>query len=666
MIKTIGILAHVDAGKTSLSEQILYHTKSIRSRGRVDHKNTFLDNYEVERKRGITVFSKIARFFYNENEYFLVDTPGHVDFSGQMERSLEILDYAILVVSGTQKVQSHTSTVFKLLKKKNIPTFIFINKIDSENFFIDEVISDIKENLDSNIIDMTDEFKNEDFSEDFIDFIAERDENLMEVYFESGYNKKLWEDNLKKQIKENKIYPVFRGSALNDINIESFIESFDKLTTTSYDENNEFLAKVCNVKYEDKNKEIYIKVLSGKLNVKDEVKYFYKDEIIEEKINSIYLKNGEKTSISKSIKAGQIGAISGLSNINIGQYITSKSNQDIDILKIKNKDTIIPTLRTKVIFDESLNIKDVLSMFKILEAEEPSLNVSYSEKLKEISISIMGKVQLEILKELIKNRFDVEIDFGKCEILYKETIKTPCIGSGHYEPLKHYAEVHLKIEPNVRGGGIVFESIAHVDDLDIGTQNLVKTHVFERKHHGILCGFDLDDLKITLPTGRDHKKHTSGGDFRQATYRAIRQGIEQSENIILEPFYAFEIEVEDNYLGRVMSDIQRLNGSFEMPQSINNKSIITGRGPVDTFMDYQLELISFTKGTGKISLNFDGYDECHNTEEVIEKYNYNKDADEEFTSNSIFCSKGTSYSVKGSEIKEYMHVDVEELIDKYL
>ena len=666
MIKTIGILAHVDAGKTSLSEQILYHTKSIRSRGRVDHKNTFLDNYEVERKRGITVFSKIARFFYNENEYFLVDTPGHVDFSGQMERSLDILDYAILVVSGTQKVQSHTSTVFKLLKKKNIPTFIFINKIDSENFFIDEVISDIKENLDSNIIDMTDEFKNEDFSEDFIDFIAERDENLMEVYFESGYNKKLWEDNLKKQIKENKIYPVFRGSALNDINIESFIESFDKLTTTSYDENNEFLAKVCNIKYEDKNKEVYIKVLSGKLNVKDEVKYFYKDEIIEEKINSIYLKNGEKTSISKSIAAGQIGAISGLSNINIGQYITSKSNEDIDILKTKNKETIIPTLRTKVIFDESLNIKDVLQMFKILEAEEPSLNVSYSEKLKEISISIMGKVQLEILKELIKNRFDVEVDFGKCEILYKETIKTPCIGSGHYEPLKHYAEVHLKIEPNVRGEGIVFESIAHVDDLDIGTQNLVKTHVFERKHHGILCGFDLDDLKITLLTGRDHKKHTSGGDFRQATYRAIRQGIEQSENIILEPFYAFEIEVEDNYLGRVMSDIQRLNGSFEMPQSINNKSIITGRGPVATFMDYQLELISFTKGTGKISLNFDGYDECHNLEEVIEKYNYNKDADEEFTSNSIFCSKGTSYSVKGSEIKEYMHIDVEELINKYL
>ena len=639
MIKTIGILAHVDAGKTSLSEQILYHTKSIRSRGRVDHKNTFLDNYEVGRKRGITVFSKIARFFYNENEYFLVDTPGHVDFSGQMERSLDILDYAILVVSGTQKVQSHTSTVFKLLKKKNIPTFIFINKIDSENFFIDEVISDIKENLDSNIIDMTDEFKNEDFSEDVIDFIAERDENLMDIYFDSGYNRELWNKNLIKQIKSCNIYPIFRGSALNDIGIESFIKAFDYLTTTSYNEDEKFLAKVCNIKYEDKNKEVYIKVLSGSLNVKDEIKYFYKDKILEEKVNSIFIKNGEKKQINNNISAGQIGAIIGPTNLEIGQYITLKSNDNIDFLKQTRKDTIIPTLRTKVVFDENLNIKDVLDIFKILEAEEPSLNVVYSEKLKEISISIMGKVQLEILKEFILNRFDIEVNFGKCEILYKESIKTPCIGSGHYEPLKHYAEVHLKIEPNDRGSGIIFESKAHVDDLDIGSQNLVKTHVFERKHHGVLCGFDLDDLKITLIDGRDHKKHTSGGDFRQATYRAIRQGIEQCESIILEPFYNFEIEVDDNYFGRVISDIQRLNGTFEI-KNINNKSIISGRGPVSTFMDYQLELISFTKGSGRISLNYDGYDNCHNQDEIIELKNYNKDADEDFTSNSIFLPIG--------------------------
>ncbi|MDY5211605.1 translation factor GTPase family protein [Intestinibacter sp.] len=666
MIKTIGILAHVDAGKTSLSEQILYHTKSIRSRGRVDHKNTFLDNYEIERKRGITVFSKIARFFYNENEYFLVDTPGHIDFSGQMERSLDFLDYAILVVSGVQKVQSHTSTVFKLLKKKKIPTFIFINKIDSENCFIEDVFEDIREKLDSNIVELTDELKKEDFSEEVIDFIAERDENLMEIYFESGYNRELWNKNLIKQIKSCNIYPVFRGSALDDIGIESFIDALDKLTITSYKKEDEFIAKVCNIKYEDKNKEVYIKVLSGSLNVKDEVKYFYKDEIIEEKINSIFLKNGDKKTISQNISAGQIGAIVGVTNLQIGQYITLKSNENIDFLKQTRKDTIIPTLRTKVIFDENLNVKDVLEMFKILEAEEPSLNVAYSEKLKEISISIMGKVQLEILKEFILNRFGIKVDFGKCEILYKESINTPCIGSGHYEPLKHYAEVHLKIEPNKRGGGIVFESKAHVDDLDIGSQNLVKTHVFERKHHGVLCGFDLDDLRITLITGRDHKKHTSGGDFRQATYRAIRQGVEQCESIILEPFYTFEIEVEDNYLGRVMSDIQRLNGTFDIPQSINNKSIITGRGPVSTFMDYQLELISFTKGTGRISLNYDGYDECHNTEEVIKNKNYNKDSDEDFTSNSIFCSKGTSYSVKGSEIKDYMHCDVEELIDKWL
>ena len=654
MIKTIGILAHVDAGKTSLSEQILYHTKAIRNRGRVDHKNTFLDNYEIERKRGITVFSKIARFFYNENEYFLVDTPGHIDFSGQMERSLDFLDYAILVVSGVQKVQSHTSTVFKLLKKKNIPTFIFINKIDSENYFLEEVLEDIKQKLDENIIDLTDEFKNEDFSEDVIDFIAERDENLMDIYFDSGYNRELWNKNLIKQIKSCNIYPIFRGSALNDIGIESFIKAFDYLTTTSYNEDEKFLAKVCNIKYEDKNKEVYIKVLSGSLNVKDEIKYFYKDKILEEKVNSIFIKNGEKKQINNNISAGQIGAIIGPTNLEIGQYITLKSNDNIDFLKQTRKDTIIPTLRTKVVFDENLNIKDVLDIFKILEAEEPSLNVVYSEKLKEISISIMGKVQLEILKEFILNRFDIEVDFGKCEILYKESIKTPCIGSGHYEPLKHYAEVHLKIEPNDRGSGIIFESKAHVDNLDIGSQNLVKTHVLERKHHGVLCGFDLDDLKITLIDGRDHKKHTSGGDFRQATYRAIRQGIEQCESIILEPFYNFEIEVDDNYFGRVISDIQRLNGTFEI-KNINNKSIISGRGPVSTFMDYQLELISFTKGSGRISLNYDGYDNCHNQDEIIELKNYNKDADEDFTSNSIFCSKGTSYSVKGSEVKEYMH-----------
>jgi len=666
MNKTIGILAHVDAGKTSLSEQILYHTKSIRSRGRVDHKNTFLDNYQIEKKRGITVFSKIARFYYRENEYFLVDTPGHIDFSGQMERSLDILDYAILVVSGTQKVQSHTSTVFKLLKKKKIPTFIFVNKIDSQNCFVDEVVDDIKNELDQNVIDITDEFKDGDFSENLIEFIAERDENLMDVYFDTGYQRDLWTHNLIKMIKNCEIYPILKGSALNDIGIENFIEIFDALTATDYDRDGEFLGQVSNIKYEDGKKVTYIKVLSGSLNVKDEVVYFQNGEFIEEKVNSIFFKNGEKKAVTQSINAGQIGGVVGLTKTDIGQFISLKSNQNLDVLKKRRKDSIIPTLRTKVIFDDSINIKDILEIFRVLEEEEPSLNVSYSEKLKEISISIMGTVQLEILKEVIRDRFDVEVDFGKCEILYKETIKTPCIGSGHYEPLKHYAEVHIKIEPNTRGEGIVFESKAHIDDLSIGHQNLVKTHVFERKHHGILCGFELTDLKITLLTGREHLKHTCGGDFRQCTYRAIRQGIEQSENILLEPYYNFEIEVEDNYLGRVMSDIQKLNGTFDVPQSINGKSTITGRGPVATFMDYQLELISFTRGTGRISFNFAGYDECHNTEEVIEKYGYDKDSDEEYTSNSIFFAKGTSYSVKGSDVRDYVHCDIKELVDKWL
>lgn len=666
MNKTIGILAHVDAGKTSLSEQILYHTKSIRSRGRVDHKNTFLDNYQIEKKRGITVFSKVARFSYKGNEYFLVDTPGHIDFSGQMERSLDVLDYAILVVSGTQKVQSHTSTVFKLLKKKKIPTFIFINKIDSQNCFLNEVIEDIKNELDENVIDITDEFKADDFSENLIEFIAERDENLMDIYFDTGYEKKLWTDNLINMIKNCDIYPIVEGSALNDIGIENFIDIFDELTVTNYNSDGEFLGQVSNIKYEDGKKVTYIKVLSGSLNVKDEVVYLTGDEKLEEKVNSIFFKNGDKTAVTQSIEAGQIGGIVGLTKTDIGQFICLKSNENLEILKKKRKDSIVPTLRTKVIFDDNINIKDILQIFKILEEEEPSLNVTYSEKLKEISISIMGTVQLEILKEIILDRFGVEVDFGKCEILYKETIKTPCIGSGHYEPLKHYAEVHLKIEPNTRGGGIVFESKAHIDDLSVGHQNLIKKHVFERKHHGILCGFELTDLKVTLLTGKEHIKHTCGGDFRQCTYRAIRQGIEQSENILLEPFYDFEIEVEDNYLGRVMSDIQKLNGTFDPPQSTNGKSLVTGRGPVATFMDYQLELNSFTRGTGRVSFNFAGYDECHNSEEVIARYGYDKDSDEEYTSNSIFFRKGTSYSVKGCDVREKVHCDIKELIDKYL
>ena len=666
MIKTIGILAHVDAGKTSLSEQILYHTNAIRKRGRVDHKNTFLDNYQIEKKRGITVFSKMARFFKNENEYFLVDTPGHIDFSTQMERSLDILDYAILVVSGVEKVQSHTSTVFKLLKKKKIPTFIFVNKIDRENFVIDEVIKDIKIHLDENVVDITDEFKNADFSENLIDFIAERDEELLDIYFNSGYKRDIWEDFLIKMISECKIYPIIAGSALNDIGIDNFIDVFDKLTITNYDQEKNFLAKISDVKYEDNKRVTYIKVLDGIINVKDEVAYVNRDEVLVEKVNSIFLKSGDKTSTVQSLSAGQIGALVGITKGEIGSFIALNSNYDIDILKTTTKADLVPTLRTKVLFDESLNINDVLAVFKTLEQEEPSLNVSYSEKFKEISISIMGKVQLEILKEIVYDRFNLEIDFGQCEILYKETVKTAAIGSGHYEPLKHYAEAHLKIEPNERGGGIVFESKAHIDNLSIGHQNLVKTHVFERKHHGVLCGFDLTDLKITLLTGKEHLKHTCGGDFRQVTYRAIRQGVEKCESVILEPFYRFEIEVKDNYLGRVISDIQRLNGEFDPPQITDSNVVITGRGPVKTFMDYQLELISFTKGEGKISFNYDGYDECHNQDEVIELYNYNKDADEDHTSNSIFFAKGTSYAVKGSEVDEYMHCDVKELAEKWL
>ncbi|MBQ3422681.1 MAG: TetM/TetW/TetO/TetS family tetracycline resistance ribosomal protection protein, partial [Romboutsia sp.] len=404
----------------------------------------------------------------------------------------------------------------------------------------------------------------------------------------------------------------------------------------------------------------YIKSIKGKLSVKDEVKYnnlldYKENERTQnkEKINQIRIYNGDKFITENEILAGQLFAVTGLKDAVCGNYIL-KSNNKIEINDDVNM-KIRPNMKSKVIFDNSLNINQVYSYFKILTDEEPSLKVVYDESLKEISVHIMGKIQLDILKDLVKDRFDLDIEFGPCEIIYKETIKEPTNGYGHFEPLGHYAEVYLKIEPSKRNSGISFESIAKVDNLQIGHQNLVKTHIFEREHRGILGGYYLSDIKVILVDGRAHNKHTSGGDFREATFRALRQGIEKVENILLEPYYKFKIEIGIDYIGRVLSDIQKMSGEFEDPQIFGDKAIIEGRGPVSTFMNYSMEIISFSKGTGSISYIQDGYDICHNSDEVLEKSNYNKDADIDYTSSSIFCSKGQAYSVEGKSVEEYMH-----------
>lgn len=647
MNKVLGILAHVDAGKTTLAEQILYYTKSIKKRGRVDHKNSFLDNHEIEKERGITVFSQQAIFEYKDSTYNVIDTPGHMDFSSEMERAIKVMDYAIIVISCVEGVQGHTETVWNLLKKHNVPTFLFINKVDREGADIENVIKEIKINLTEDICFIEKDL-NDEISTETIEFIAEKDETLLEKYLEDEYDQKLWIDSMKKLIKQNKVYPCFSGSALKDINIENFLENLHTLTYTNYDEKQPFSGKVYKITHDENGKRItFIKVLSGSVKVKDEIKAQTVNEDFYEKINEIRLYSGDKFVNADKAEAGDIFAATGLTMFEAGNGIgTLKENADYNM---------VPTLKSKVIFDQKLNPKDVLSNFKLLEAEDPSLNVIWHEKLQELQVHIMGTIQLEILKKIVKERFKMEIDFGPCQILYKETILNDSVGYGHFEPLKHYAEIHLKLEPGEKNTGITFESSCHTDNLTIGNQNLVKTHIFEKEHNGILTGSSITDIKITLLTGRTHKKHTSGGDIREATFRALRQGLEQTKNALLEPFYSFKIEVKIDLMGRILSDIQKLNGKFEPPKTIDDRVIITGRGPVISFMDYPVEFNSITKGKGKINFTFDGYDICHNEEEIIENIAYIKENDIDYTSNSIFCSKGQAYIIKAEQAKNHMH-----------
>lgn len=639
MNKSIGILAHVDAGKTTFAEQVLYHTKSIRNRGRVDYKNSFLDSHNIERKRGITVFSDQAIFDYNSSTYYLIDTPGHADFSTEMERAIKIMDYAIVIISGVEGVQGQTEIVWQLLRKHGIPTFFFINKMDRTGANSEAVLEEISLNLTKDVCFITESFNKGKISSETMEFIAERDEVLLEKYLENHYEKYLWINSMKNMIKENKIFPCLSGSALMDAGIESFLETLDLLTFTEYSDKEEFSGVVYKIRHDEQgNRLTFIKALSGTLKVREE---------IPEKVSQIRVYNGSKFKAVDKVFAGDIFAVTGLSSAAIGNGVGS--------LKEKINYEMVPTLKSKVIFDSNLNVKDVLSYFKLLEAEDPALNINWDERLHEIQVHIMGTIQLEVLKQLVEERFNLSVDFGPCEILYKETILTEARGCGHFEPLRHYAEVHLKLEPAERDSGIIFNNVCHTDHLTIGNQNLVHTHIYEREHHGILTGSPITDLKITLLTGRAHNKHTSGGDFREATFRALRQGLENAKNVLIEPYYRFKMEVDIDYMGRILSDIQKLNGSFEAPETSFNRAIITGRGPVATFMNYGIEFTALTKGKGKINFIFDGYDICHNEEEVIKKIGYNKNADIDYTSTSIFCSKGQAFLVSGDEAEGYMH-----------
>lgn len=668
MKKTIGVLAHVDAGKTTFSEAVLYHTQAIRKRGRVDHKDAFLDSHTIEKERGITVFQDQGIFKFNGSTYYLIDTPGHVDFSTEMERAVGIMDYAVIIISAVEGVQGHTKTVWNLLRKYNVPTIIFVNKIDRTNADADRVLKEIKKELNENAIyihvknglsevDNGNIHENNiEFDDELIEYISEHDDELLEKYFEGNYDENLWRKKLKEFVKENKIFPCFKGSALQDEGVVEFLYGLDEMTYTDYEEkknldNEKFKGYVYKIRYDENgNRVTFVKVLSGNIKVKDEIIYGEnEEEKICEKVNALRIYNGSRFNVIDKGECGQLIALLGITKALPGDMLGE--------LKIRNQYEMVPTLISKVIFDKSYNVKEVLRNFKILESEDPALNVTWSEELSEIHVHIMGKIQLEVLKEIVKERFDMDVEFGPCEILYKETITEPVYGYGHFEPLRHYAEVHLKIEPGKRNSGITFENRCHVDNLAPGYQNLVKTHIFEREHHGLLTGSSLTDVKITLLNGRAHLKHTCGGDFREATFRAIRQGLEKTDSVLLEPYYKFEINVTEEHIGRVLGDIQKLSGTFETPENTNGSVKIKGRGPVSTFMDYSMEVIAFTKGKGSITYIYDGYDLCHNTEAVIEKINYNKDADIMYTSNSVFCSHGKGYVVKWQDADEAMHAE---------
>lgn len=639
MHKTIGILAHVDAGKTTFSEQLLYHTNTIRHRGRVDHQDSFLDSHTIEKNRGITIFADQGIFTYNNSTYYIIDTPGHVDFSPEMERAIQVMDYAIIIISAVDGIEGHTETVWQLLRKHHVPTFFFINKTDYEGTDPTSVLAEIRSTLSENVCDIT-----TSFDEELIEFLAERDEVLLETYMDSGFDKDLWTQTLKLMVKENKIFPCASGSALKDIGIVEFLEKLDSLTTTSYKSDDVFAAQVYKIRHDESgNRVTYLKLVNGTLKVRDSVTYNEQTE----KITQIRQYSGNKFKTTDQAIAGELVAVTGLTNASIGD--------GLGVFAQKTEFDMIPTLKSKVLFDASVHVKEVLRCFKLLDAEDPSLRIFWDEYFQEIHVHVMGVIQLEVLEQIVLERFGFHVSFGEPKILYKETIGNSVHGYGHFEPLRHYAEVHLLIESAARNSGITFTNICHANDLSTGNQNLVKHHLFERDHHGLLTGSTLTDVKITLLTGRGHNEHTHGGDFREATYRALRQGLEKAENILLEPFYDFTIKVNMDLIGRILSDIQQAAGSFEPPENSGDNVFIKGRVPVATFMNYSTTFASFTHGKGSLSLVYGGYDRCHNTEEIIDRLGYNKEADPEYTSTSIFCAKGKGYPVYWHEAEAAMH-----------
>ena len=639
----MGILAHVDAGKTTLSEGMLYLSGTVRKLGRVDHKDAFLDTYSLERDRGITIFSKQAVFSLGNRRINLLDTPGHVDFSAEMERTLQVLDYAVLVISGADGVQGHTETLWKLLKLYEIPTFIFINKMDQPGTDRESLLTELKERLDEGCI-VFGKGKNVESLEE----IAMTDEAVLDYFME---HETVRNEDICRLIRERKIFPCYFGSALKLDGVQELLAGFEEYMKP-FDGKKEFGARVFKISRDDKGERLtFLKVTGGKLVVKMPINK-------EEKINQIRIYSGAKYEAVNEVEAGGVCAVTGLSSSYIGQGLGVEKGTAAPFLE--------PVLTYQMILPEGADTTKVLRELKQLEEEEPLLNIVWNPALEEIHVQLMGEVQTEILKTMIAERFHLDVEFGTGKIVYKETIKSPVVGVGHYEPLRHYAEVHLKMEPLEAGSGLIFDTDCSEDVLDRNWQRLILTHLQEREHPGVLTGAPITDMKITIVAGRAHLKHTEGGDFRQATYRAVRQGLKSAESVLLEPWYSFVLEVPSEQVGRAMSDIGQMNGSFEGPEAENKQGMVrlTGTAPASEMRDYQREVWAYTKGRGRITLTLKGYEPCHNAEEVIEEIGYDSERDVDNPTGSVFCAHGAGFLVKWDEVPEYMHIKEDFLAEK--
>lgn len=634
----IGLLAHVDAGKTTLSESMLYLSGRIRQQGRVDHGNAYLDTYELERARGITIFSKQAELVFGELKVTLLDTPGHVDFSAEMERTLRVLDYAILVINGADGVQGHTETLWKLLKQYRIPVFLFINKMDQNGTDAEKLLEELRVKLSGSCI----RFGEAEDSEEFLENVAMAEEQVLETYLEHGTIER---GEISRLIRERKVFPCYFGSALKNIGVKEFLAGLECYAKErSYPE--EFGAKVYKIARDPQgNRLTYLKVTGGVLKVRDLIRY----QDVEEKVSQIRIYSGEKYDAVQEVRAGRVCAVTGLTKTYPGEGLGAEPPSEGPVLT--------PVLNYQLILPEGCDTHGMLLKLRQLEEEDPELHIVWNEELGEIHAQLMGEVQTEILQSMIRERFQTEVTFGPGNIVYKETIKRPAEGVGHFEPLRHYAEVHLLLEPGESGSGLVFAADCSEDVLDRNWQRLILTQLAEKEHRGVLTGSSITDMKITLVAGRAHLKHTEGGDFRQATYRAVRQGLKSTESVLLEPYYEFRMEIPAEFVGRALTDIQRMAGEFQTPDTEGDFAVITGSAPVSEMRDYQLEVTSYTKGRGRLFCTLKGYAPCHNAGEVIEQIGYDSEGDLDNPTGSVFCAHGAGFHVSWDQVPDHMHLE---------